>query len=189
VIRLHRPNPTLDSREWGSWVPRLAASGRVRVVSAGEYDETVNETATTWGHAMTVRSFAKGLAPLCAVVFALALAYAAVAQVQAPAARPATPPNRSGLAALPRVTSPRIYVIDCGTLIFNRPEDYNLTRNEVADTNMPVPCFLVIHPKGLLLFDTGLSDRLVGHPVYENVVFGYGQIKFNTLKVSSLISA
>jgi glyoxylase-like metal-dependent hydrolase (beta-lactamase superfamily II) len=73
-------------------------------------------------------------------------------------------------------------VIDCGTLIFNRPEDYNLTRDEVADTNMPVPCFLVIHPKGILLFDTGLSDSLVGRPVYENVVFGYGQLKFNSLK-------
>jgi N-acyl homoserine lactone hydrolase len=87
-----------------------------------------------------------------------------------------------GLAPLPRVSSPRLYVIDCGTLISNRPEEYNLTRDEVADTNMPVPCFLVIHPKGILLFDTGLSDRLVGRPVYENVIFGYAQIKFNTLK-------
>jgi len=47
------------------------------------------------------------------------------------------------------------------------PEDYNLTREEVADTNMSVPCFLVIHAKGILLFDTGLSDRLVGRPLYE----------------------
>ncbi len=92
-------------------------------------------------------------------------------QLPAPAARSAMPPNRSGVAPLPRVTSPRLYVIDCGTLIFNRPEDYNLTRDEVADTNMPVPCFLVIHPKGVLLFDTGLSDRLLGRPVYENVAF------------------
>jgi len=76
----------------------------------------------------------------------------------------------------------RLYVIDCGTLVYNRPEDYNLTREEVADSNMPVACFLVIHPKGILLFDTGLSDRLVGRPLYENVLEGYGQIKFNTLK-------
>jgi len=131
---------------------------------------------------MTVRNFAGRLAPLCAVTFGMVLACATLARAQAPAAQAATPPNRSRIAPLPRVTSPRLYVIDCGTLIFNRPEDYNLTRDEVADTNMPVPCFLVIHPKGLLLFDTGLSDRLVGRPVYENVVFGYGQIKFNTLK-------
>ncbi len=72
-------------------------------------------------------------------------------------------------------------MIDCGTLAYNRPEDYQLTREEVADTNMSVPCFLVIHPKGILLFDTGLSDRLVGRPLWENVDGGYGQIKFNTL--------
>jgi glyoxylase-like metal-dependent hydrolase (beta-lactamase superfamily II) len=94
----------------------------------------------------------------------------------------ALPPHRPGFAPVPRVSSPRLYVIDCGTLIYNRPEDYHLTREEVADTNMAVPCFLVIHPKGLLLFDTGLPDRFVGRPVYENVDSGYGQIKFNTLR-------
>ena len=47
---------------------------------------------------------------------------------------------------------------------------------------MSVPCFLVLHPRGVLLFDTGLSDRLVGRPLYENIDGGYGQIKFNTLR-------
>jgi N-acyl homoserine lactone hydrolase len=94
---------------------------------------------------------------------------------------PAPAPRPAGLAPLPKVSSPRLYVIDCGTLVYNRPEDYNLTREQVADSNMSVPCFLVIHPWGILLFDTGLSDRLVGRPLYENVAEGYGQIKFNTL--------
>src|ERR1700677_2066716 len=98
---------------------------------------------------MTDRNFAARLAPLYVVVFGMVLACAILARAQAPPARSAKPPNRTGIAPLPRVTSPRLYVIDCGTLIFNRPEDYNLTRDEVADTNMPVPCFLVIHPKGL----------------------------------------
>jgi N-acyl homoserine lactone hydrolase len=97
----------------------------------------------------------------------------------APAAAPARPP---GIAPLPKVSSPRLYVIDCGTLTYNRPEDYQLTREQVADTNMAVPCFLVIHPKGILLFDTGLSDRLVGRPLWENVDGGYGQIRFATLR-------
>ena len=87
-----------------------------------------------------------------------------------------------GLAPLPTVSSPRLYVLDCGTLVYNKPEDYNLKREEVKDTNMAVTCYLVIHPKGVLLFDTGLSDRLVGRPLYENVLDGYGQIKFNTLR-------
>jgi N-acyl homoserine lactone hydrolase len=123
---------------------------------------------------------------LRALCLAAALACAGTATVQVSAApassAPAASPERSGLAPLPRVSSPRLYVLDCGTLIFNRPEEYNLSRDEVADTNMAVPCFLVIHPKGLLLFDTGLSDRLVGRPVYENINGGYGQIKFNTLR-------
>ena len=87
-----------------------------------------------------------------------------------------------GMAPLPVVTSVRLYVLDCGTLIYNRPEDYGLTREEVANSNMSVSCFLVIHPKGILLFDTGLSDRLVGRPIYENIIGGYGQLKLNTLR-------
>jgi len=116
------------------------------------------------------------------LLLALALSAAALLPARAadtPGRVAARPP---GLAPLPRVTSPRLYVIDCGTLVYNRPEDYQLTREQVADTNMSVPCFLVIHPKGLLLFDTGLSDRLVGRPLWENVDGGYGQIKFNTLR-------
>ncbi len=112
------------------------------------------------------------------LLLALALNFASAAD-DAPPPSASRPP---GLAPLPTVTSPRLYVIDCGTLVYNRPEDYQLTREEVADTNMSVPCFLVIHPKGVLLFDTGLSDRLVGRPLWENVDEGYGQIKFNTLR-------
>lgn len=93
----------------------------------------------------------------------------------------AVPAFGAQLPAPPKVTSPRLYVLDCGTLINNKPEDYNLKREEVKDTNMGVTCYLVIHPAGLLIYDTGLNDRLVGRPLYENVLDGYGQIKFNTL--------
>ena len=85
------------------------------------------------------------------------------------------------LAPVPKVTSPRLYVLDCGTLVYNKPEDYNLRRDEVKDSNMGVTCYLVIHPKGTLIYDTGLDDRLVGRPLYENVLEGYGQLKLNTL--------
>jgi N-acyl homoserine lactone hydrolase len=90
--------------------------------------------------------------------------------------------NAAQLAPLPKVTSPRLYVFDCGTLVYNKPEDYNLKRDEVKDSNMGVTCYLVVHPKGMLLYDTGLNDRLVGRPLYENVLEGYAQIKFNTLR-------
>jgi N-acyl homoserine lactone hydrolase len=117
----------------------------------------------------------------CLTLPAVALACVGV-PVQAADPPPVALPRPPGIAPLPKVSSPRLYVIDCGTLTYNRPEDYQLTREEVADTNMSVPCFLVIHPKGILLFDTGLSDRLVGRPLWENVDGGYGQIKFNTLR-------
>src|SRR5262245_9516484 len=61
----------------------------------------------------------------------------------------------------------RLYVINCGTLIYNNPETYNLTRQEVKNTNMSVACYLVMHPRGTLLFDTGLSDGAVGRPFSE----------------------
>jgi glyoxylase-like metal-dependent hydrolase (beta-lactamase superfamily II) len=97
------------------------------------------------------------------------------------AASLAPPPSVAEFAPPPQVTSPRLYVFDCGTLIYDKPEDYNLKREEVKNTNMGVTCYLVVHPKGMLLYDTGLNDRLVGRPLYENVLEGYGQIKFNTL--------
>ena len=86
------------------------------------------------------------------------------------------------LAPLPKAAGLRLYVLDCGTLVYNKPEDYNLSREEVKDSNMGVTCYLLMHPKGMLLFDTGLDDRIVGRPLYENVLEGYAQIKFNTLR-------
>ena len=60
----------------------------------------------------------------------------------------------------------RLYVLDCGYLINLSPETYNLTRQDVPDPTMSVSCFLVAHPNGALIFDTGLGDKLVGRPPY-----------------------
>src|SRR5271166_5884771 len=97
------------------------------------------------------------------------------------AATLASPASVAELAPVPKVTSPRLYVFDCGTLVYNKPEDYNLRRDEVKDSNMGVTCYLVVHSRGMLIYDTGLNDRLIGRPLYENVLDGYAQIKFNTL--------
>ena len=64
----------------------------------------------------------------------------------------------------------RLYVLDCGTLIYNNPETYNLTRQEVKNTNMSVPCYLIVHPRGTLVFDTGLGDRHLGRPFNETTL-------------------
>ena len=69
-------------------------------------------------------------------------------------------------AAQPGLPGLRLYVLDCGYLINLNPETYNLTRQDVPDPTMSVPCFLVAHPSGALIFDTGLGDKLVGRPPY-----------------------
>jgi N-acyl homoserine lactone hydrolase len=80
-------------------------------------------------------------------------------------------PGRA-VAVQPAVSSLRLYVLDCGTLIYNNPETYNLTRQEVRNTNMSVACYLVVHPRGTLLFDTGLPDSASGRPFNETPLGG-----------------
>jgi len=52
----------------------------------------------------------------------------------------------------------------------------------VPDPDFSDPCFLVVHPKGMLLFDTGLTDAQVGRPIYENKLGYEGQLKTVSLK-------
>jgi N-acyl homoserine lactone hydrolase len=54
----------------------------------------------------------------------------------------------------PQLKSPRLYVFDCGTLEGD-PARFNLKREEMATTNMSVACYLVVHPNGALIWDTG----------------------------------
>jgi glyoxylase-like metal-dependent hydrolase (beta-lactamase superfamily II) len=55
-----------------------------------------------------------------------------------------------------KVTSPRLYVFDCGTLTAADPARFRLKREEVATTNLSVACFLVDHPRGRLMWDPGI---------------------------------
>ena len=53
---------------------------------------------------------------------------------------------------------------------------FGVTKEEVGGTtDMPVPAYLIVHPKGTLLWDTGLGDRLVGRPASETRVGNFGQ--------------
>ncbi len=83
---------------------------------------------------------------------AWSMALAALAMSQAAQTKP------------PTVESPRLYVFDCGTLTPNREgvERYHVTIAEVGETRMPVPCFLVVHPRGTLMWDVGvIPDSVV----------------------------
>lgn len=51
--------------------------------------------------------------------------------------------------------SVRLYVLDCGSLNIPDTSNYQLKKEELATTYMALPCFLVAHPKGTLIWDTG----------------------------------
>jgi glyoxylase-like metal-dependent hydrolase (beta-lactamase superfamily II) len=78
---------------------------------------------------------------------AAAVASASALAVTQPISSPATPPSRM-----------RLYVFDCGLINVNRAgtERYNVTPEEVAETRFAVPCYLVAHPRGTLMWDLGV---------------------------------
>src|SRR5262245_49905744 len=54
--------------------------------------------------------------------------------------------------------SARLYVLDCGMLTMSAEgvARYHVTPAETGETRMPVPCYLVAHPKGTLMWDVGV---------------------------------
>jgi len=63
---------------------------------------------------------------------------------------------------VPAPTSLRLYVFDCGKLKISDTSVYGFAPSDLATSDMPVPCFLVAHPKGTLIWDTGvLPDKLL----------------------------
>jgi N-acyl homoserine lactone hydrolase len=58
----------------------------------------------------------------------------------------------------------RMYVFDCATLKDRDPAAYGLTRDQVQSVDMSDPCFLIVHPKGTLLWETGLNDAIYDRP-------------------------
>lgn len=56
----------------------------------------------------------------------------------------------------PAPRSLRLYVFDCGKLRIGDPSVYGFTKDDLATTDMSVPCFLVAHPKGTLMWESGV---------------------------------
>jgi hypothetical protein len=69
----------------------------------------------------------------------------------------------SAITAMHAATPPktlRLYVFDCGVLDIPDTSNYRFKPEELASKNMSVACFLVAHPKGTLMWDTGaVPDR------------------------------
>jgi glyoxylase-like metal-dependent hydrolase (beta-lactamase superfamily II) len=67
----------------------------------------------------------------------------------------------SGLLAAAAMAAPkppasvRLYVFNCGVLDIPDTSPYRLKKEDVVTTKMSAPCFLVAHPKGTMIWDTG----------------------------------
>jgi N-acyl homoserine lactone hydrolase len=62
-------------------------------------------------------------------------------------------PSAQNKAKAPR--SVRLYVFDCGVLHNSDMARFNLKNEDVATTDMSMACFLIAHPQGNLIWDTG----------------------------------
>jgi glyoxylase-like metal-dependent hydrolase (beta-lactamase superfamily II) len=82
----------------------------------------------------------------------------------------------------------RLYVLDCGSLESGDPSRYNLKREEMATTTMSVACYLIVHPRGTLMWDVGaVPDREVAPgagAVRHHLVLPNGQDRFVTIRKS-----
>jgi N-acyl homoserine lactone hydrolase len=53
--------------------------------------------------------------------------------------------------------SVRLYVFDCGFLAMSDPATFGFTKEEIGEKQpFAVPCYLVVHPKGTLMWDVGV---------------------------------
>lgn len=97
-------------------------------------------------------------------------ALSAVAALSACSKAPAPSPDaEKAVPVEPRVEELRLYVLDCGRVdvsdmaIFDRGGAYDKQTRSLAD-----PCYLIRHPLGDLLWDSGLSDAI--HDAPDGVV-------------------
>lgn len=108
--------------------------------------------------------------PRCAAL--VLLAALSLSTAACGSAQPSEGTNRPEAAPAP-VKALRLYVFDCGSLNVD-PVRFRLTREEVATTELSIACFLVIHPKGSLMWDPGAvpdADWVpTGNPVVHHIV-------------------
>lgn len=49
----------------------------------------------------------------------------------------------------------RLYVLDCGKITVANGNSMGFKPGELANSNMVTPCFLIVHPRGTMMWDTG----------------------------------
>src|ERR1700746_4053198 len=64
----------------------------------------------------------------------------------------------SGFSQTRKATPPkslRMYVLDCGKINVANGDSMGFKPGELATVNMVTPCFLIVHPRGTMIWDTG----------------------------------
>src|SRR5678815_456827 len=76
--------------------------------------------------------------------------------------------------------------MDCGTLHVPDPVRFRLKKEEVTTLDLSVPCFLVAHPKGTLVWDAGAVPdsewQPASVPVKHHLVLPDAQTRDITLR-------
>jgi N-acyl homoserine lactone hydrolase len=82
--------------------------------------------------------------------------------------------NAEAQRAAPAATSPRIYVLENGTISGLDPALFNFRREELQQVDFVNMAYLIVHPRGTVMFDAGAVPdshfKGDGTPVVEGVV-------------------
>jgi len=82
----------------------------------------------------------------------------------------------------------RLYVFDCGTLHVADMARFQLKKEEVSTTDLSVACYLIVHPKGTMIWDTGAVPdsawKPTGDPVTQHLVLQDGEQRDVTVRRS-----
>jgi N-acyl homoserine lactone hydrolase len=85
----------------------------------------------------------------------------------------------------PPPKSVRVYVFDCGTLEHMDPGRFQLKKEEVGTDRIAVACYLIAHPKGTLMWDTGAvpdaSWKPSAKPMTEHITLPDSQQRVLTM--------
>jgi glyoxylase-like metal-dependent hydrolase (beta-lactamase superfamily II) len=92
---------------------------------------------------------------------------------------------QAGAAQIPNSTLVKLFVFDCGTLDVADTGRFRLKREEVTTDKLSVACYVIVHPRGTLVWDTGaVPDELVkpgNVPTRTRIALPNNQERFVTI--------
>lgn len=90
------------------------------------------------------------------------------------------------LAAVEPPKSVRLYVLDCGRLAIDDPARLGFKKEQLKTVDLSMGCYLIVHPKGTLFWDTGAVPDTYFKPGVEKPSLTYGTV---TKSITSQLAA